>query len=300
MKMTSVWKESFRLYKKNFGPLCLALLVQLVLRAIALSPLMFLADKALAPLAYFAIPLYLLIVLPARQNYALALQEMLRGSSVFSLQLIATNGYWRKLLRGLKGTVCILLWSAVTIVSAVLLYGAYEGRWGLDVLTLMRLCSAVGGDDLVGGLMIIIAAIAASALLILVGCAVHSGSRHAAAMGDKWRIRANDLGEGDKWCMGKRKLLKGRRLGLAALWFSGLVLVIPFAAVVIATLGDYALTLIGALKNFSFPDTFALNGRQIAMLAAGAVLLLFPLLPLKNLLPAVYLDMAEEKTDAAA
>jgi hypothetical protein len=70
--------------------------------------------------------------------------------------------------------------------------------------------------------------------------------------------------------------------------------------VVIATLGDYALTLIGALKNFSFPDTFALNGRQIAMLAAGAVLLLFPLLPLKNLLPAVYLDMAEEKTDAAA
>ena len=75
--MTSVWKESFRLYKKNFGPLCLTLLVQLVLRAIALSPVLFLADKALAPLAFIAIPLYIFIVLPARQNYAIALQNML-------------------------------------------------------------------------------------------------------------------------------------------------------------------------------------------------------------------------------
>jgi len=281
MKMKPVWKESFRLYKKNFPQLCLALLVQLVLRGIALCPLMFLADKALAPLAYLAIPMYLLIVLPARQNYALALQEMLHGGSVFSLQLIATKGYWRKLLRGLKGAVCILLWSVVTVTSAVLLYAAYEGHWGLDVLTLMRICSAVGGDDLVGGLMIIIAAIAASALLILVGCAVHSGRRHAAAMGN-------------------RQVLKGRRLGMTALWFTGLVLVIPFAAVVVAALGDYALTLISALKDFSFPETFALNGRQIAMLAVGAVVLLFPLLPLKNLLPAVYLNMAEEKNDAAA
>lgn len=281
MKKKPVWKESLRLYKKNFGPLCLALLVQLVLRAIALSPLMFLADKALAPLAYLAIPLYLLIVLPARQNYALALQDMMNGGSVFSTQLICPRQYGRKLLRGLKGTVCILLWSVVTIVSAVLLYAAFVGYWGLDVITLMRICSSVGGGDIVTGLVLIMGAIAASGLLILLGCAVHSGTRHAFALGNK-------------------KLLRGSRLRLTALWFSGIMLIIPFAAVVVYALGDYALTMLGALKNFTFPSSFALNGKQVGLLIAGAVALLFPLLPLKNLLPAVYLRMVKEERDAQA
>ena len=281
MTKKPVWKESLRLYKKNFGPLCLALLVQLVLRAIALSPLMFLADKALAPLAYLAIPLYLLIVLPARQNYALALQDMLEGGSVFSTRLICPKQYGSKLLRGLKGTVCILMWSVVTIVSAVLLYAAFVGYWGLDVITLMRICSSVGGGDIVTGLVLIMGAIAASGLLILLGCAVHSGSRHAVALGDK-------------------KLLRGSRLRLTALWFSGLMLLIPFAAVVVYALGDYALTMLGALKSFSLPSSFALNGKQVGLLIAGAVALLFPLLPLKNLLPAVYLRMVKEERDAQA
>ena len=281
MTKKPVWKESLRLYKKNFGPLCLALLVQLVLRAIALSPLMFLADKTLAPLAYLAIPLYLLIVLPARQNYALALQDMLEGGSAFSTRLICPKQYGRKLLRGVLGTVCILLWSVVTIVSAVLLYAAFVGHWGLDVITLMRICSSVGGGDIVTGLVLIMGAIAASGLLILLGCAVHSGSRHAVALGNK-------------------KLLRGSRLRLTALWFAGLTLLVPFAAVVVYALGDYALTMLGALKNFSLPSSFALNAKQVGLLIAGAVVLLFPLLPLKNLLPAVYLRMVKEERDAQA
>ena len=281
MKKKSVWKESFRLYKKNFGPLLLALLVQLVLRAIALSPMLFLADKQYACLAFAAIPLYLLLVLPARQNYALALQDMMNGGSVFTTQMICMKGYWRKLWRGVKGMLRILLWSVVTIVSVVLLYAAFMGHWGLDVITLMRICSSVGSGDIVNGLLLIMGGIAASVLLILLGCAVHSGTRHAFALGDK-------------------NLLRGSRLRLTALWFGGLVLLIPFAAVVVYALGDYALTMVNALKNFSFPSSFALNTRQVAMLAAGAVVLLFPLLPLKNLLPAVYLRMVKEERDAQA
>lgn len=281
MKKKPVWKESLRLYKKNFGPLLLALLVQLVLRGIALSPLMFLADKQYACLAYAAIPLYLLIVLPARQNYALALQDMMNGGSVFTTQLICPKAYGRKLWSGLKGMICILLWSAVTIISAVLLYAAFVGYWGLDVITLMRICSTVGGGDIVNGLLLILGGIAASALLILLGCAVHSGARHALALGSK-------------------KLLRGNRLRLTALWFGGLVLVIPFAAVVVYALGDYALTMVNALKNFSFPSSFALNTKQMTVLAAGAVVLLIPLLPLKSLLPAVFLRMVKEERDAQA
>lgn len=280
MKMTPVLKESLRLYKKNFPQLCLALLVQLVLRAMALSPLLFLAEQTLAPLAFLAIPLYLLIVLPARQNYALALQDMQAGGSVFSLQLLCPRDYGKKLLRGLKGTVCILLWSMATIVSVTLLYAAYEGRWGLDVVTLMSICSSIGGGDFVNGLLIVAAVVAASCLLILLGCAVHSGSRHAAALGDK-------------------RLLKGHRMSLTALWFLGLLLVVPFAVLAVLTLGEYARTLLDTLMSLEMPS-FSLNAKQTLVLTLGAVLLLLPFLPLKNLLPSVYLRMAKEKRDAAA
>ena len=136
MKMKPVLSDSLRLYKNNFGPLCLALLVQIVLRAIALSPMLFLADKALAPLAYLAIPLYILIALPARQNYAIALQDMMDGGSVFTLQLISTKDYWKKLWRGVKGMICMLLWSALTIAGVGLLYAAVRGL--VDFITLMR------------------------------------------------------------------------------------------------------------------------------------------------------------------
>ena len=277
MKMKPVLSDSLRLYKKNFGPLCLALLVQIVLRAIALSPVMFLADKALAPLAYLAIPLYILIALPARQNYAIALQDMMNGDSVFTTQLISVKDYWRKLWRGVKGMICMLLWSAVTISGVGLLYAAVRGL--VDFITLMRIFSSIGGN-VMDGVMIVAGAVAASCLLIVLGCAVHSGSRHAVALGNK-------------------KLLKGNRLRLTALWFLGCVLVLPFAAVVVYALGDYALSLVRELKNLKLP-AFNLNVKQAALLIGGAVVLLFPAMPLKNLLPAVYLRKVKEARDAQA
>ena len=277
MKVKPVLSDSLRLYKKNFGPLCLTLLVQLVLRAIALSPVLFLADKALAPLAFIAIPLYILIVLPARQNYAIALQNMLDGGSVFTPQLISVKDYWRKLFRGVKGMICMLLWSAVTITGVGLLYAAVRGL--VDFITLMRIFSSIGGN-VMDGVMIVAGAVAASCLLIVLGCAVHSGSRHAHAMGDK-------------------KLLKGTRLGMMGLWFAGLALLIPFCAVAALTLGDFAGTVISALKNMQMPS-LSLNAQQVAMLLGGAVVLLFPVLPLKNLLPAVFLRKVKEARDAQA
>lgn len=277
MKVKPVLSDSLRLYKKNFGPLCLTLLVQLVLRAIALSPVLFLADKALAPLAFIAIPLYILIVLPARQNYAIALQNMLDGGSVFTPQLISVKDYWRKLFRGVKGMICMLLWSAVTITGVGLLYAAVRGL--VDFITLMRIFSSIGGN-VMDGVMIVAGAVAASCLLIVLGCAVHSGSRHAIALGNK-------------------KLMRGNRLRLTALWFMGCVLVLPFAAVVVYALGDYALSLVRELKNLKLP-AFTLSVKQAALLIGGAAVLLFPALPLKNLLPAVYLRKVKEARDAQA
>lgn len=277
MKKTHVWRESFRLYKQNFPQLMLALLVELVLRAIALCPLLFRLEPTLAPLCWLTLPLYLLIVLPARENYALALQDMMNGGSVFSLRLISTEHYGKKLLRGLKGTLCMLCWSALTIAGVSLLYAAVKGL--VDGITLLRIFAAIGGS-VVDGVIIVAAAVAGSVLIILLGCAVHSGTRHAIALGDK-------------------KLLKGNRLRLTALWFAGLLLVVPFAAVAIAALGDFALSLIHELKNLKLP-AFTLNLRQAVLLAGGALVLLCPALPLKNLLPAVYLRGVKESAHDAA
>lgn len=277
MNKKSAWRESLRLYKKNWPQLMLALLVQLALRGIALSPVLFLADEKLAPLAYIAIPLYLLIVLPARQNYALALQDMLAGGSVFTPRLISCQDYWKKLWRGLKGTLCILLWSAVTITGVSVLYAALKGL--VDFVTLMSFFKAIGGS-VADGIGIVAAAVAATCLLIVLGCAVHCGSRHAVALGSKG-------------------LLKGHRLRLCALWFLGNLLLLPFAAVAVYTLGDYAMSLLAEIRNLKWP-TFTLNIRQTVLLAGGAALLLCPVLPLKNLMPAVYLHQVKEEQDAQA
>lgn len=277
MKLKPVLTEALRLYKKNFGPLMLTLLVQGVLRCIALTPLLFLAEKALAPLALLALPLYLLIALPARQNAAIALQDMIGGGSVFSLQLLSTEAYGRKLLRGLKGTLCMLLWSALTLIGGTLLYLSFKQL--VDGFTLMGIFYAIGGS-VADGVWIVLGALCASTLLILLGCALHSGSRHAAALGDK-------------------TLLRGNRLRLMALWFLGLTLVIPFVIVVIAVLGSFILTLPEALRNMQLPS-LTLTGAQLGTLAVGAAALLLPLLPLKNLLPAVYLRLTKEARDAQA
>ena len=277
MQLKPVVKESLRLYKKNFAPLMLCLLVQGVLRFIALTPLLFLADKALAPLALLALPLYLLIALPARQNVALALQDMISGGSVFSLRLLSTADYGRKLLRGLKGTLCMLLWSALTLSGVTLLFLSFKGL--TDGFTLMGVFYVIGGS-VADGVWIVLGALCASTLLILLGCALHSGSRHAASLGDK-------------------ALLRGNRLRLMGLWFLGMLLVIPFVIVVIAVLGSFILTLPEALRNMQLPS-LTLTASQWGMLFVSAAVLLLPLLPLKNLLPAVYLHMAKEARDAQA
>lgn len=277
MQLKPVLKESLRLYKRNFRPLMLTLLVQGVLRAIALTPLLFLADKGLAPLALLAVPLYLLIALPARQNVALALQDMIGGGSIFSLQLLSTADYGRKLLRGLKGTLCMLLWSALTLTGGTLLYLSFKQL--VDGFTLMGIFYAIGGS-VADGVWIVLGALCASTLLILLGCALHSGSRHAAALDDK-------------------ALLRGSRLHLMALWFLGLMLFIPFVVLVVAVLGSFIMTLPEALRNMQLPS-LALTPAQLGTLAVGAAVLLLPILPLKNLLPAVYLHMTKEKNNAQA
>lgn len=284
MKKTFVFKRTWQLYRQNFGQLMLTLFVQLIIRAIALTPLMFLANKETAFLAWLAVPTYLLIVLPARQNLAIALQDMLHGGRVFTVRLISLENYFSKLWRGLKGTLCMLLWSAVTIAGIAWLALSITGSGGMDGFTLLRLFSSVGkiiGGKTREGAFLIIGGIAATSILTLVGCAVHCGSRHAHALGNK-------------------KLLKGRRMRLTGIWLAGFLLLLPFMAAVVGITGGWAIGLVKQFTNSMKLGSLALSNAHVYQLIAAAVVLLLPVIPFRTLLPAVYLHEAEVETDAAA
>lgn len=274
IKLSATVRESLRLYAKNWKDMMLTLLLEMVLRAIALTPLLFLASDALGMLAWLSVPAYLLIALPARENYAIALKQMMEGGRLFSPQLVSCENYGRKLLRGLTGTLLMLAWSALFIAGVAILWAMYDGL--VDFITMMNIFMQLGGGDVVNGIMIALMILMGLSLLILVGCAVHCGARHASARGD-------------------RTLLKGRRLQLAALWMLGLLTLLLFAAVLVITMGEYALALVEQVKNSLMSGLeLAPVGNRLYVLAAAAVPLLLPVLPLRSMLPGVYLHQVQE------
>ena len=121
MKIFAVIRDSVKTYVRHFGELMEAFVVELALRGICLVPLLFLLLPGYTCLAWLSVPLYVLIALPARQNYALALQDMLHGGTVLSPRLISTRRYFFKLRRGLIGTVKMALWASLLMVMTVTL-----------------------------------------------------------------------------------------------------------------------------------------------------------------------------------
>lgn len=271
MKMTTVLKESLRLYRKNWAGLMLALLLEVVIRAMCLTPLLFLASEGTKWGALLCIPLYILIALPARQNYAEALQDMIAGGSVFTPRLVSFENYGRKLLRGLEGMGRIAAWCVLPAAAAVLMYKAATE---MDVLTLLRQVMIWGGGDIMTGGVKVLLAFAATLLLPVIGCAVYCGVRHACALGS-------------------RKLLRGNRLKLMLMWLASLVILLPtlvLAAVPVLNFVKGALDALSQMALDNIPGISLTNGYLIA-----AVVTLIPALPLKNMLPAVYLAGVKEK-----
>ena len=284
MKIWTVLRESVKVYARNFADLMGAYLVEGVLRAICLTPLMFLLLPETAWLAWLCVPMYLLIALPARQNYALALQDMLAGGRVLSPRLISFDGYGRKLGRGLLGALKMLCWMALPIAAVLLMVEIYVGKgafsgyvmglWGVtgrDGLSAMRWFQMLGKDT-IGGLVNLMLVVVSTFLLPVIGCAVHCGNRHAAALEDK-------------------KLLRGQRLKLIALWVLGFLVFVPFAAVVLTLLlGDLKAFVMGFAEMF-LTKSFAAPalGEKLYIIGVAFVLLFITLVPLKQLIPAVAL-----------
>ena len=284
MKILTVLRESVKAYVKNFADLMGAYLVEAVLRAMCFVPLLFLLAPEMSFLAWLCVPMYVFIALPARQNYAIALQDMLCGGRVLSPRLISFEGYWRKLGRGVAGMLKLLCWMALPIAAVVLMLEIYYGKgefaglvmglWGVtgkDGLSAMRWFGNFG-DGSVAGLINLMLMVVATFLLPVIGCAVHCGCRHAAALEEK-------------------QLLRGSRLKLMALWVLGFAFFLPFVAVVLTVMmSDLKAFVLGFAQAYmthslAVPEL----GEKLYVLIAAFVLLFITVVPLKQLIPAVAL-----------
>ena len=274
MKLSSAFREALRVYREHFRELMLTLLLELVLRGIALAPLLLLATPQTAYGALICIPLYLLIVLPARQNVAAALQDMLAGGSVFSPRLASMENYGRKVLRGLTATLRMLLWCIPAIIGVAVALWATRGS--MDGITLMSHIYTRGGSDLLRGMVLLAVIYLLTLVPPLVGCACHSGTRHAAALGNPG-------------------LVKGRHGSLMLLWVMGLAAFVPFVVVAAFPCSSYIRELIAAVNNFmtTFDLVLPAPGATLAVMGVIVVVLLLPAIPLRTLLPAVYMRAAK-------
>lgn len=306
MKVFAVLRESVKVYFKNFADLMGAFLVEAVLWGMCFAPLMFLMHPDTKVLAWLCVPMWLLIALPARQNYAIALQDMLHGGRVLSPRLVSLEGYGRKLGRGLVGLVKMLMWLAIPVAAVLLMVEIYIGKgclattmvgfWGFERLDGISMLNWFKNFDFlaetpkaVDGLINLIMIVAGTFILPVIGCAVHCGGRHVAALEEK-------------------KLLRGKRLAMMALWVLGFLFFLPFAAVVLGTLFADLKVFVKALaeafmtKKLSVPAL----GEKLYIIGGAFVLLFLPVVPLKQLIPAVAVhqqarkNYGELKTDAAA
>lgn len=294
MKKTCSVSRAWTLYRRYFPQMMLGLLLQIVLRLIVATPLLFLAATETRMLALMTLPLFVLIVLPARQNAAEVMAKLHQGYGFDLMGFVSFENYGKKLLRGLKTTLLMLLWALPFIAATGFLAFVYGGKTieGVtDTFTVLRTVINLGNHQLVKtllpvsdtatirGVMAIIVMYLLTALPILIGWAFHAGHRHAAALGVKLRSR-------------------GRVMGV---WFLSLVTLVPFIVTAGAISMGFLKQLLGALSaigqgSFSLPPL----EKNMWLLVAAFVVLLLPVIPFKQLLPAACVHKQTIREEAQA
>ena len=269
MSATAAFRRAWQLlWSRPADSLCF-LLIELALRGMVLSPLLFLAAEEGQYLALLCVPLFFLIVPPARANAAEVYQQALRGGRLLSLRLVICPDWGRKVLRGLRQGLLLLLWGLPFLGVTLWLMYLYslEGSAGsTDALTLYSPLVSLGGGDAVRGGLYALGIYAALLVPFLFGCAFHSGRRHELALGSA-------------------RVLKGRRVGLMWCWLLGALTLLPFFAVCAWAAGSA----LGGLKNLldrsgSAPALTV----SVWPVAAAFVLLFLPAMPLRGLAQAAW------------
>ena len=275
MKISQAFRDAARTVKEQKGEALKFLALETALTMMCLAPLLFLTQKGpLKYLAALALPLWLLVKVPARINAAAAMQDSLGEGKIFSLRLADPGNYGRKVLYGLGRLGLLVLWAAPLIAALVYAWMQYVGVGDTDGLTVMQMVYEFGGKDTKTGMIYVLLILAGLAVLALLGAGFHSGDRHA-------------------WVLDEKGLLKGKRPKALLCRICSLVYLLPMiiAFVIVAfryapLLNDISGVLQGDVPK---PDTKV----TLAILGVGAVLTL-PLIPLRAMTTAAYVNGLRE------
>ncbi len=274
MKISQAIRKAWQAYTAHPGDTLKFLITELCLTLICCAPLLFLFDQKLMWLSLISVPLFLVILIPARMNAALAMRDALAGGRLFSRQLVDLSGFGAKLACGLKRCFFLLLWAAPLLVSLYLIWTHISGE--MDGFTLMRMIRKdFGGGDLFRGAALIAGAVLLTVLLLVFGFAFHSGARHAFAQGSPARVR-------------------GHHGKIVLTWLAALLAVLFFLAALVIAVSRYVPVL--SDLNGLFMGSVNLPSTRVTLIILGAgALLSLPLLPLRSLISAAFVSGLKEK-----
>jgi len=278
MKISTAFREAFRAYAGSFSATVKFLLVEACMTLAAASPLLFLTSDNLKWFALLAVPFWLLLMLWARVNAAGAMADALQGGSLFSFRLADPTAYGQKLLYGLKRCFFLLLWAAPLIAGLVIARVHMSGK--MDGFTLLRAIKSFGGGDLMTGVLYLALILLGTLLILTIGVAFHSGDRHAF-------VREN------------MKLLKGHRGKTMLCWLCALITILPLIIALVIVVIRYLpvlSNLTGLItKSYKLPPVRP----ALLILGIGGVLTV-PLLPLRSLITAAFVDGLEKANRESA
>ena len=268
MKISTAFRNAFRAWKKHPLSTLKFLVVEACLMLICAAPLLFLFEKSLWFLAFLAVPLWILLMFPARVNAAAAMQDSLEGGNLFSLRLADPDDWGGKVLHGLKCLCRLLIWGAPMIAGLWYAWAHFTGT--VDAFTLLRMIQNFGGGDTLTGVIRLILIFLAMLFLLMIGFAFHSGARHAYALGD-------------------RKLLKGYRRKNLLCWFCALAAMLPLIIAILIVVIRYSWILQNVSSYLTGVEKLPSMKPALMILAVGGVLTL-PLLPLRSLITAAFVN----------
>ena len=284
MTVKKAWTNASAALKKRGGEQLDFLLVEVLLRLLAMTPCLFLLTDNLKILALLSAVLWILLIPVARCNSAAAMQERLSGGNLFSTGLVNRSDYGKKLAGGLKTGLCLILWALPFLAATAFVYRVMYGNTVVgktDVFSVLMALSNLGGGDIMRGAVLAIGLYVLTLVPFVFGLSFHSANRHCRALEDK-------------------TLIRGRRGGAIRVWWSGVLLLLPFILVAAYFGLDYARRLIQAVNNLASSGLHLPSlDRGIYYILAAFVIFVLPVTPLRSMLTAAYVQGGKEDKHAA-
>ena len=266
-----IWNQTRSVCRGRGGELLDTMLLQIMIRLLALSPLLFLLSGKLKILACLSALFYLTLIPQLRRNSAGAMQRMIRGGPLFSASLVSFRDWGRHFLESARTGACLFLWALPFIGSTAwilrVIYGkAIVGQ--TDVFSVMTALQNLGGGDVMRGTAWFLFFYALTLIPLVLGISFHSGRRHEQELGEK-------------------RFLKGYRSRVLKVWWCGILLLIPFLGAVGFSAFRYARAIMGAVNNMATEGLRLPAPDQSIYLALAAFLVLYlPFQPFRSLLSA--------------